>query len=339
MRRVASASAASVHLQNGSRRLQVGCAPPGICFTAAVRQSAHVGAARLQGCSMTGPRSRRRRTVAGTGRWTLVLCLGLMSVIPASAGGQEPPASQGGVGDEVLWHETTALFPMRVYLPPDFDSTRVYPAVIALHGFGGSSDRFERIGRAFSGGGFITVVPEGPYRVRSDEPGFHSNWELTMGTEELGLGPPMTEDPAVEARSIELTVDGFFPSMIDRVREEYHVGPTYLFGFSMGGVYALVGGFLNRDRLDGIIAFGTQFYPQLFTVRGDRLEDGNHLLIRLGLGRSDPMVPFSHAERARDAFEEAGYEVVLDAFPGGHTVPDDALTRAVTWLQEVTGRE
>ena len=238
----------------------------------------------------------------------------------------------------MLWHEATALFPMRVYLPPAFDTTRVYPAVIALHGFGGSSDRFDRIGNAFAEAGFITVVPEGPYRVHSESPGRHSNWELTMGTEEMGLGPPMTEDPAIENRSIEMTIEEFFPSVIDRAREEYRVGSVYLFGFSMGGVYALVGGFFNRDRVDGIIAFGAQFYRQLFTVQGDRLEDGNHLKIRLGLGRSDPMVPFSHAERAQEAFEEAGYEVVLDDFAGGHTVPDDALRRAVTWLREVAHR-
>ena len=51
------------------------------------------------------------------------------------------------------------------------------------------------------------------------------------------------------------------------------------------------------------------------------------------------MVPLSNAEEARDAFEAAGYEVVLDAFDGAHTVPDDALTRAVMWLEEVASRD
>lgn len=186
--------------------------------------------------------------------------------------------------------------------------------------------------------GFIAVLPEAPYTFPSDEPGRHSTWELSTWTEELGLGPPLTDDPSVEARSIELTVDEFLPSIIKRIREQYRVGPVYLFGFSLGGVYALVGGFYNRDQINGIIAFGAQFYPELFTARGDRLEDGNHLRIRLGLGRSDPLVPFVHAERARDAFESAGYDVTLDDFEGGHTIPDDALSRAVSWLRELTYR-
>lgn len=262
----------------------------------------------------------------------LTACL----AVPTPLVGQDSPPSIPRPEPEILWHETSALFPLRVYVPSDVDPASDVPMVVALHGMGGSSERFGRIGEAFAAAGFITVVPEAPYAFPSDEPGRHSTWELSTWTEELGLGPPLTDDPAVEARSIELTVDEFLPSILKRIREQYRVGPVYLFGVSLGGVYALVGGFHNRDHIDGIIAFGAQFYPELFTVRGDRLEDGNHLKIRIGLGRSDPLVPFSHAERARDAFESAGYEVTLDDFEGGHAVPDDALARAVSWLSELT---
>lgn len=272
-------------------------------------------------------------------RWPPVVWFALILLVPNAGVGQQDPGGAIRSGSEVLWHQASALFPIRVHLPQDLDSARPLPAVIALHGFGGSSERFERIGRAFAEAGFIAVLPEGPYTVPSDEPGRHSTWELSTWTAQLGLGPPLTDDPAIEAQSISLTIDEFLPSVIDRIREQYRVGPIYLFGFSLGGVYALVGGFYNRDQVDGIIAFGAQFSPELFTVRGDRLEDGNHLRIRLALGRSDPLVPFSHAERARDAFEGAGYRVTLDEFDGGHAVPDDALARAVTWLRDLTNRQ
>lgn len=199
-------------------------------------------------------------------------------------------------------------------------------------------DSHESVGH-FAQAGFIAVLPEGPYPVPSAERTRHSTWELSTWTSELGLGPPLTDDPAIERQSISLTIDHFLPSVIDRIREQYRVGPIYVFGFSLGGVYALVGGFYNRDQVEGIIAFGAQFYRELFTVRGDRLEDGNRLRIRLVLGRSDPLVPFSHAERARDALEEAGYQVTLDEFDGGHAVPDDALTRAVDWLKDLANRQ
>lgn len=247
------------------------------------------------------------------------------------------PDDSDAVAPELLWHEATALFPIRVHLPTDFDSTHVYPTVIALHGFGGSSESFGRIGRTFAQAGFIAGLPEAPYPVPypSTDSTRHSTWELSTWTEEYGLGAALTNDPAIEAKSASLSVEDFFPSVIDRIRDQYRVGPVYVFGFSLGGVYALVTGFQNRDQVDGIIAFGATYYRELFTARGDRPEDGNHLKIRWVLGRSDPMVPFSNAERARDAFEEAGYEIALDEFDGGHTVPEDALRRAVDWLKEV----
>jgi predicted esterase len=271
-------------------------------------------------------------------RWSLLLGIALTLVIPRPVLGQEDPAGVSDPQPELLWHQSSALFPIRVYLPTNFDSERAYPAVIALHGFGGSSETFGRIGAAFAKAGFVAALPEGPYRVSSEDPGRHSTWELSTWTEEYGLGPPLTDDPAIETQSASMSVEEFFPSVIDRIREQYRVGPIYVFGFSLGGVYALVSGFHNRDQVDGIIAFGATYYRELFTSRGDRLEDGNRLRIRWVLGRSDPMVPFSNAERAHDAFEEAGYEIVLDEFDGGHTVPDDALIRAVTWLRHVADR-
>jgi predicted esterase len=270
--------------------------------------------------------------------WPFLLWLGVAALIPAAAWAQEELPSTSYAGGDVLWHQASALFPIRVHLPRDFDSTRVYPTVIALHGFGSSSVQFERIGRAFAEGGFIAVLPEGPYPVPSPDSLRRSTWELSTWTREYGLGPPLSDDPAIEFQSASLTLLEFLPSVLGRVREAYREGSAYVFGFSLGGVYALMGGFYNRDEVDGIVAFGATFSHELFTVRGERLEDGNHLPVRLALGRSDPMVPFSNAEEARDAFEEAGYEVILDEFPGGHTVPDDALRRAVIWLREVADR-
>jgi phospholipase/carboxylesterase len=277
-------------------------------------------------------------TVTRLPRRPVVLCLALILLVPKAGIGQADAAGASSSQPELLWHQASALFPIRVYLPEHFDSERVFPAVIALHGFGGSSERFGRIGKSFAQAGFIAVLPEAPYRVPSADSARHSTWELSTWTEEYGLGPPLTDDSAVEAQSASLTVEDFFPSVIDRIREQYRVGPVYVFGFSLGGVYALVTGFYNRDQVDGIIAFGATYYRELFTAQGDRLEDGNRLPIRLALGRSDPMVPLSNAEQARDAFEEAGYEVVLDEFDGGHAVPDDALMRAVNWLRDLANR-
>ena len=269
-----------------------------------------------------------------------LLWLALILLLPDSAMGQEG-AGEDGSEPALLWHKASALFPIRVLLPEGFDSTQAYPAVVALHGYGSSSVQFERVGRAFAQGGFLTVVPEGPYPVPLADSARHSTWELSTWLSDLGVGANLTDDPAIEAESMMTTAFEFLPSVIDRIREQYRIGSLYAFGFSLGGAYALGSGFYNRDRFEGIIAFGIGpgIEREMFTMRGGSLEDGNHLKVRLALGRSDPLVPFSEAERLRDLLKAAGYEVTLDAFDGGHVVPDDALARAVIWLNGLTNRQ
>lgn len=272
---------------------------------------------------------------------SLLACLALIFLLalPKPVIGQDDPATSSHSQPELLWHKASALFPIRVQLPEGFDSTRTYPAVIALHGYGSSSERFGRIGRAFARAGFIAVLPEGPYPVPylSADSARHSTWELSTWLSDLGLGPNLTDDPAIEAQSIGITAFEFLPSVIDRIEEQYRIGPLYAFGFSLGGVYALGGGFYNRDRFEGIMAFGigSGIGRELFTMRGGSLEDGSQLKVRLVVGRSDRFVPFSEAERLRDLLKNAGYDVTLDEFDGGHEVPDDALGRAVTWLRKL----
>lgn len=157
-------------------------------------------------------------------------------ILPKPVTGQEDPATSSQSQPELLWHKASALFPIRVHLPEGFVSTQSYPAVIALHGYGSSSKRFERIATAFARAGFLTVVPEGPYPVPSDDSARHSTWELSTWLSNLGLGPNLTDDPAIEAQSIRITAFEFLPSVIDRIQEQYHVGPLYAFGFSLGGI-------------------------------------------------------------------------------------------------------
>lgn len=269
--------------------------------------------------------------------WPLLLWLALTLLIATPGVGQDDRAAASSPAPELLWHKASALFPIRVHLPEAFDSTQSYPAVVALHGYGSSSQQFERVGRAFAQAGFLAVVPEGPYPVPLADSSRHSTWELSTWLSDLGVGPNLTDDPAIEAQSMRIAAFEFLPSVIDRIQEQYHVGPLYAFGFSLGGGYALGGGFYNRDRFEGIIAFGigSGIDRELFTMRGSSLEDGSHLKVRLVLGRSDRLVPFSEAERLRDLLKEAGYDVTLDAFDGGHEVPDNALRRAVTWLRKL----
>lgn len=137
-----------------------------------------------------------------------------------------------------------------------------------------------------------------------------------------------------------MTSHQFLRSVIDRIHDEYSADPLYMFGHSLGAIYALVGGFYNRDQIDGIVAFGVAgLSREWFSRDGGSLEDGKNVPVRLGQGRSDRLIPFSQAEQARDLLREAGYQVTLDGYDGGHGVPGDALKRAVNWVKNLANRQ
>jgi phospholipase/carboxylesterase len=248
--------------------------------------------------------------------------------------GQSVERSDHVPNPDTLWYHAPAFFRVMIELPEDFDSERTYPAVVALHGFGSSYASFRSVAAALTDAGFIAILPEAPYLFQSSDVDGQYSWGLNSWTP-----PPLTDDPGLDRRSTELTVTDFIPKAVERVRERYNLGPVYVFGFSQGAVYAFLTGFYNHDKFSGIIAFGMGgFSRDWATVQGGVLEDANHLPVLLGLGRSDPMVPYEDAERARDLLSEAGYRVTLNDFPGGHSLPSAELTRAVQWLLEVHRR-
>jgi len=51
---------------------------------------------------------------------------------------------------DTVWQEAPALFPALVALPEGYDSTRTWPAILALHGFGGTARGFARIAPVFT---------------------------------------------------------------------------------------------------------------------------------------------------------------------------------------------
>ena len=94
------------------------------------------------------------RTVVGL---VLSLSFGIAPQQPAAAG------KIASTQQEVLWHETTAVAPTRVFFPPEFDAGRAHTLVIALHGYGSSAEDFARIAHELTAAGFLVALPESPY--------------------------------------------------------------------------------------------------------------------------------------------------------------------------------
>jgi len=218
--------------------------------------------------------------------------------------------------------------------PKDFDKTKSYPAVVALHGFGSSYDSFRRISPALTDAGFITIFPKAPYSYPPTAPDVQASWGLNMWTP-----PPLTDSQELDSLTTDLTARRFIPAALQRVREEYRLGPVYVLGFSQGAIYGLVTALYNRDDFNGVVAFGLAGFSRDWEAAyGGILGDGNQLPIYLALGRSDKYIPVEDIERAQAVLTEAGYRVTLRLFEGGHSVPPEELARAAEWLVEESRR-
>lgn len=252
----------------------------------------------------------------------------LLSLVPFTARAQDATdsTSASSTMTEVFWQRTSTLAPIRMILPPGFVPEEPHTLIVALHGYGSSSESFRRVGERLAEAGFLVALPEATYAF------------LTGGGE-LGFdwGLYHTGDPELDRRAFELLITEYMPEAVRATQERYAVGSTYVLGFSQGAIVAMLSGIYLNEAFDGVISFGLAAYePEWFEdpTLASPLASGRHLSVLLIHGEDDERVPLAVSERARDHLAGKGYQVTLRHFRGGHTVPDDQLDFVAEWLRK-----
>jgi phospholipase/carboxylesterase len=98
-------------------------------------------------------------------------------------------------------------------------------------------------------------------------------------------------------------------------------------GVSDGASYALSMGLTNGDVFGTVIAFSPGFLAVL--------EPHGRPRVFVSHGLADPILPFeSCSGTIVPMLREAGYEVELEPFDGGHTVPPEVADAGVRWWLE-----
>ncbi len=98
-------------------------------------------------------------------------------------------------------------------------------------------------------------------------------------------------------------------------------------GFSDGASYAVGVGLANGDLFTRIIAFSPGFIPVTSSP------DVGKPAVFLSHGRQDPVLPIEGASRfIATLLTNAGYDVTLEEFDGGHTIPTAIANDAVLWF-------
>lgn len=220
-------------------------------------------------------------------------------VAAAAKGGNSPfRARRGDFERHYLFEAADEIMPYRVLVPAQYDETRSWPLVIALHGLGGNEDSFfeayqRRLPALAEERGYLVAAPLG-FRVD----GFYG---ATVGR---------GRDPRTERRR-ELSEQDVM-TVLRRMRRDYKVDERriYLLGHSMGAIGAWHLAAKYPDVWAAVAPFSGMGDPG----SAGRMKSVPQFVVH---GDADPTVAVAESREMVDAMKKAGMDVVYIEVPGG----------------------
>ena len=197
-----------------------------------------------------------------------------------------------------------------VSLPKEFKKDRLYPLVIALHGFGSNPVDFsEAMSKPITEKGYILVCPYAP-EIR--------------GKTSFSWGYPyeLAEERIVEA--------------LNEIKKEYNIDSSnvILFGYSQGGSRAYYVGLRNSNLFKGIIVVAGHYREGWNEYLPDASK--NRLKVYIMIGEEDPGLESN--KKAKEVMESEGIAIKLTVYAGlGHAFPPDShkeIQKALNWMEQ-----
>jgi phospholipase/carboxylesterase len=173
------------------------------------------------------------------------------------------------------------------------------PLLVFLHGATGTGHSHGRaVIAAADRFGVVVVAPDSRHG---------QTWDLIA---QRAFGPDVAH------------LDRVLDAVVDRV--DVDTGRMAVGGVSDGASYALSIGLSNGDVFGTVIAFS----PGFLAVR----EPLDRPRVFVSHGTADPILPFeSCSGTIVPALRQADYDVELELFDGGHTVPPEVADTGVRW--------
>ena len=212
-----------------------------------------------------------------------------------------------------VWHvanETSERGGFSVYVPEDYDASRAYPLVMALHGGSGHGRLFLWSWlREARGRNVILVAPTA----------VGDTWSLM--------------EPQVDSGNLGVVLDAVGQRWrVDRSR-------LLLTGMSDGGTFTLLSGLDDKSPFTHLAPVASSFHPLLLTMTEPSRVMG--LPVYLVHGALDWMFPVSMARGARQALTAAGAQVTYREIADlSHVYPREEGSAILDWFLGMgSGRE
>jgi phospholipase/carboxylesterase len=223
---------------------------------------------------------------------------------------------------ETIWGECKIITRGSVRQPDNYDSTKAYPLLIMLHGYGSNGDSFLNIRDKMGASGFFVTAPRGPY-----------------ATSILGLNKPsyswfyLTSDKSLWRKADPYVID-YIINIVRQVKSKHNVSGVYLLGHSQGGALTYLTGINSPELINGIICFGAS-NPKEYLTPTNLLKASKSLPVFISHGWDDQAVPFTDAQEAKQLFLKYNYKVTFKPYQGGHYLDNNTLIDARKWIENI----
>ncbi|MEY3690048.1 MAG: hypothetical protein RIT37_1610 [Bacteroidota bacterium] len=223
--------------------------------------------------------------------------------------------------------EQKRLARYRILYPPSYDSTKIYRAVLLLHGNGLEPVFMLKWAERFALNDHIVIAPEAPY-VKFKESMQSGAMKLSGRGEDQSFPDSLSDDV------IQHTAE-WYHSVLNHARMTLPISqdPQIVMGFSQGGFFASV-----------LISRYPESFSTAITVCGSMFPEGKiepilpkvkslNRDILLVHGLRDKTVPISIAEDFAKQLSKAEINHTFIPFDGGHWPPDDLIDDIKAWIE------
>jgi phospholipase/carboxylesterase len=204
-----------------------------------------------------------------------------------------------------------------VELPDNYDTTKTYPLIVAIHGYGDNMGAYIGTNSQLRPEGAIGLYPESPFPFENEG---KIGWTWWLWADSAsGMSQQSTKEQSIN----------WILSCIDRVEKRYQVDTTavFLFGFSQGGMLTYEIGVRYPKLFRGLIPAGG-----LLDYKFDSLHQFDtlcrHLPLRALHGAYDSMVDFNADKASNDTLRNRGMPAELLRYPAKHELTKEMMEDA-----------
>ncbi len=236
-------------------------------------------------------------------------------------------------GGEAIQLEARVLAGVRVVAPAVVEEGRRYPLVVLLHGFGGTAEGFAGLFEAAGlSPAYVVCAPFAPYPMPGGStPG--GSWFPPMAWYRPAAAATSGErlPEALEERELTLTRE-LVLAVVDEVVSRYPADPgrVVVAGHSQGGVLAYELALDHPDRVWGTVAIGARLLRRSQSPQRLAAASGRRFLLLHS--PEDASIPIDAARTARRLLKDAGAEVRLVEYAGGHGITVEVMRAVEGWI-------